>query len=60
TRADARADAARANARTSWGRFRAWLGGLFRRVGIRAATRAGPARVAALMPTAGTDRPARP
>ena len=31
TRADARADAARANARTSWGRFRAWLGGLFRR-----------------------------
>jgi len=28
---DARADAARANARTSWGRFRAWLGGLFRR-----------------------------
>ncbi|MCA3437887.1 MAG: DUF1523 family protein [Rhodobacter sp.] len=31
TRADARADAARASARTSWGRFRAWLGGLFRR-----------------------------
>lgn len=31
TRADARADAARANARTSWGRFKAWLGGLFRR-----------------------------
>jgi len=30
-RADARADAARANARTSWGRFKAWLGGLFRR-----------------------------
>jgi hypothetical protein len=30
-RADARADAARANARTSWGRFTAWLGGLFRR-----------------------------
>ncbi|MCA3447028.1 MAG: DUF1523 family protein [Rhodobacter sp.] len=31
TRADARADAARASARTSWGRFKAWLGGLFRR-----------------------------
>jgi hypothetical protein len=30
-RADARADAARANARTSWGRFTSWLGGLFRR-----------------------------
>ena len=30
-RADERADAARANARTSWGRFKAWLGGLFRR-----------------------------
>ena len=30
-RADARADAARLNARTSWGRFTAWLGGLFRR-----------------------------
>ncbi|MCA3518412.1 MAG: DUF1523 family protein [Rhodobacter sp.] len=30
-RDDARADAARANARTSWGRFKAWLGGLFRR-----------------------------
>jgi hypothetical protein len=30
-RADARADAARANARTSWGRFKAWLSGLFRK-----------------------------
>jgi len=30
-RADERADAARARARTSWGRFKAWLGGLFRR-----------------------------
>lgn len=30
-RADERADAARAKARTSWGRFKAWLGGLFRR-----------------------------
>lgn len=30
-RADERADAARANARTSWGRFKAWLRGLFRR-----------------------------
>ena len=30
-RADARSDAARANARTSWGRFTSWLGGLFRR-----------------------------
>lgn len=30
-RADARADAARANARTSWGRFKAWLRGLFGR-----------------------------
>lgn len=30
-RADARADVARANARTSWGRFTSWLGGLFRR-----------------------------
>ncbi len=30
-RADARADVARANARTSWGRFRAWLAGLFAR-----------------------------
>ena len=30
-RMDERGDAARTRARTSWGRFRAWVGGLFRR-----------------------------